>query len=183
MQGRLKLVNVLLIVLVVALILILFNVGATTEDLKQQNADLSKRVEQIKVADQQEKDVFTQTERFLTDTFQGGSIAYFTKRYKKEAEQIMSGDDTHQDGSISQMKELEVYNISVRKQEESYTVYALYKVTLTGIDEEFVNPGDQPLLFLMSTITWVTEDGELKVDAHDLEPLVSAEQVIKEMAS
>jgi len=81
------------------------------------------------------------------------------------------------------MKELEVYNISVRKQEDSYTVYALYKVTLTGIDEEFVNPWDQPLLFLMSTITWVTEDGELKVDAHDLEPLVSAEQVIKEMAS
>jgi hypothetical protein len=46
-----------------------------------------------------------------------------------------------------------------------------------------VNPGDQPLLILMSTITWIIEDGELKVDAHDLEPLVSGEQVIQEISS
>lgn len=183
MENRLKLVNILLIILVVALSLVLFNVVAANQDLKQTNADFSNDVEQTKATQTEEKEVFTQTEQFLTDTLQGGSIDYFTARYRKEVEQTLSENETSQDVDVSKMKELEIYNISVRKQEDTYKVYALYKATLTGIDDEFVNPGDQPLLILMSTITWINEDGELKVDAHDLEPLVSGEQVIQEMAS
>ena len=183
MENRLKLVNILLIVLVVALSLVLFNVFAANQDLKRKNVDLSNDVEKIEASTTEEKEVFTQTERFLTDTLQGGSMDYFTARYRKEVEQTLSENETSQDVDVSEMKELEIYNISVRKQEDSYKVYALYKATLTGIDDEFVNPGDQPLLILMSTITWTNEDGELKVDAHDLEPLVSGEQVIQEIAS
>ena len=183
MEGRLKLVNILLIVLVVALSLVLFNVFAANQDLKRKNVDLSNDVEKIEASTTEEKEVFTQTERFLTDTLQGGSMDYFTARYRKEVEQTLSENETSQDVDVSEMKELDIYNISVRKQEDSYKVYALYKATLTGIDDEFVNPGDQPILILMSTITWINEDGELKVDAHDLEPLVSGEQVIQEISS
>ncbi|WP_017380617.1 hypothetical protein [Paenisporosarcina sp. TG-14] len=182
MQSRLKLVNVLLIVLLVGLSLVLFNVGAANQDLKQKNTDLSHDVEKIKSSDTEEKEIFTKTESFITDTLQGGSIDYFTKRYRKEAEQIMSDNETNQDTNVSKMKDLEIYNISVRKQEDTYKVYVLYKATLTGIDEELVKPGDQPLLILMSTVTWIHEGGELKVDDHDLEPLVSGEQVIAEIA-
>ena len=183
MEDRLKLVNILLIVLVVALALVLFNVFATNQDLKRKNADLSNDVEKVEELKKEEKEVFTQTERFLTDSLQGGAMDYFTTRYRKEVEQTLSENETSEDVDVSEMKELEIYNISVRKQEDSYKVYALYKATLTGIDDEFVNPGDQPLLILMSTITWIIEDGELKVDAHDLEPLVSGEQVIQEISS
>ncbi|HSO57901.1 MAG TPA: hypothetical protein VLQ66_06655 [Paenisporosarcina sp.] len=183
MENRLKLVNILLIVLVVALALVLFNVFATNQDLKRKNADLSNDVEKVEELKKEEKEVFTQTERFLTDSLQGGAMDYFTTRYRKEVEQTLSENETSEDVDVSKMKELEIYNISVRKQEDSYKVYALYKATLTGIDDEFVNPGDQPLLILMSTITWIIEDGELKVDAHDLEPLVSGEQVIQEISS
>lgn len=183
MESRLKLVNILLIVLVVALALVLFNVFAANQDLKRKNADLSNGVEKVEASKKEEKEVFTQTERFLTDSLQGGSMDYFTTRYRKEVEQTLSENETSEDVDVSEMKELEIYNISVRKQDDSYKVYALYKATLTGIDDEFVNPGDQPLLILMSTITWIIEDGELKVDAHDLEPLVSGEQVIQEISS
>jgi uncharacterized membrane protein len=183
MEDRLKLVNILLIVLVVALALVLFNVFQANQDLKRKNADLSNDVEKVEVSKKEEKEVFTQTERFLTDSLQGGAMDYFTTRYRKKVEQTLSENETSEDVDVSEMKELEIYNISVRKQEDSYKVYALYKATLTGIDDEFVNPGDQPLLILMSTITWIIEDGELKVDAHDLEPLVSGEQVIQEISS
>ncbi len=183
MENRLKLVNILLIVLVVALALVLFNVFAANQDLKRKNADLSNDVEKVEVSKKEEKEVFTQTERFLTDSLQGGAMDYFTTRYRKVVEQTLLENETSEDVDVSEMKELEIYNISVRKQEDSYKVYALYKATLTGIDDEFVNPGDQPLLILMSTITWIIEDGELKVDAHDLEPLVSGEQVIQEISS
>jgi flagellar basal body-associated protein FliL len=183
MENRLKLVNILLIVLVVALSLVVFNVVAANQELKQKNANLSNDVEKVEASKTEEKEVFTRTERFLTETLQGGSIDYFTARYRKEVEQTLSENETSQDVDVSETKDLEIYNISVRKQEDTYKVYALYKATLTGVDDEFVNPGDQPLLILMSTITWINEDGELKVDAHDLEPLVSGEQVIQEMAS
>jgi len=140
-------------------------------------------MEKVEASKKQEKEVFTQTERFLTDSLQGGAIDYFTTRYRKEVEQTLAENETSEDVDVSKMKELEIYNISVREQEDSYKVYAIYKATLTGIDDEFVNPGDQPLLILMSRITWINEDGELKVDAHDLEPLVSGEQVIQEISS
>lgn len=183
MENRLKLVNILLIVLVVALALVLFNVFAANQDLKRKNADFLNDVEKVEASKKEEKEVFTQTERFLTDSLQGGAMDYFTTRYRKEVEQTLSENETSEDVDVSEMKELEIYNISVRKQEDSYKVYALYKATLTGIDDEFVNPGDQPLLILMSTITWIIEEGELKVDAHNLEPLVSGEQVIQEISS
>ena len=178
-----KLVNILLIVLVVALALVLFNLFAANQDLKRKNTDLSKDIQKVEATKDQEKEVFTQTERFITDSLQGGAIDYFSTRYRKEVEQTLSENESSEDVDVSEMKELEIYNISVRQQEDSYKVYALYKATLTGIDDEFVNPGDQPLLILMSTITWINEDGELKVDAHDLEPLVSGEQVILEISS
>ena len=88
-----------------------------------------------------------------------------------------------QDGAISEMKEIDVFNISVRKQDKEVRVYAIYKVTLTGIEGEFVKPGDQSVLFLMSTIDWVKENGEYKVNNHTLEPLNSAEQVVKNITS
>lgn len=183
MQNRSKLVQLLLMFLVVALVIISFNLFATNQDLKQKNIDLSKNVEKYKTAEEEEKEVFTQTEQFLTDTLQGGSIDYFTKRYRKEVEQTLNENETSQDVDVSKMKDLEIYNISVRKHDDSYRVYAIYKVTLTGLDEEFVNPGDQPVLILTSTITWIIENGELKVDAHDLESFTSGEQAIQEISS
>ncbi|MGE6489732.1 hypothetical protein [Paenisporosarcina sp. NPDC076898] len=183
MQSRLNVMHLILMFLVVGLLIAVFNLWATNHDLKQKNANLSNNVEKYKAYEDEEKEVFTQTEQFLTDTLQGGSIDYFTKRYRKEVEQTLTENETSKDVDISEMKDLEIYNISVRKQDDTYRVYAIYKVTLTGIDEEFVNPGDQPVLILTSKITWINENGELKVDAHDLESFTSGEQAIQEISS
>jgi hypothetical protein len=183
MRGKPKLSSILLLIGLVAALLLAFNLWSSNQDLKNKNHRLSNTIEQMETVASEEKELFTKTESFLTDSMQGKSMDYFSERYKKEAQEIIDSEDIHQDGAISEMKEIDVFNISVRKQDKEVRVYAIYKVTLTGIEGEFVKPGDQSVLFLMSTIDWVKENGEYKVNNHTLEPLNSGEQVVKNITS
>lgn len=182
MGGKTKLVSVLLLIGIVALLLLAFNLWSSNKELKNKNNQLSKTIEQIELVAREENELFTQTESFLNDSMQGKAMDHFTNRYQKESQEMIESGE-FSGGSISEMKEIEVFNISVRKKEKDMRVYAIYKVTLTGIEGEFVNPGDQSVLFLMSTIEWVKENGEYKVDNHTLEPLSSAEEVVKKITS
>ena len=182
MVGKPKLLSILLLIGIVAALLLAFNLWSSNKELKNKNNELLKTVEQMKLLAREEDELFTKTESFLHDSMQGKAMEYFTKRYQKEAQEMLDAGE-FSGGSISEMKEIEVFNISVRKQEKDMRVYAIYKVTLTGIEGEFVKPGDQSVLFLMSTIDWIKEDGEYKVDNHTLEPLSSAEEVVKKITS
>ena len=183
MNGKPRLSTILLLFGLVAMLLLAFNLWSSNKELKEKNQQLSTTVEQKEAMASEEKELFTKTESFLTDSMQGNAMDYFSEKYKTEAQDIIDSDENHLDGAISEMKEIEVYNISVREQGEQIRVYAIYKVTLTGIDDEFEKPGDQPVLFLMSIIDWVKEEGTYKVDKHTLEPLTSAEQAVKSITS
>lgn len=182
MQRKPKLLSILLLIGIVAALLLAFNLWSSNKELKNKNEKLSHTIEGMKLVASEEDELFTKTELFLHDSMQGKAMDHFTKRYQKEAQEMIDAGEFN-DGSISEMKEIEVFNISVRKQDENMRVYAIYKVTLTGIEGEFVKPGDQSVLFLMSTIDWEKENGEYKVDKHQLEPLSSAEEVVKKITS
>lgn len=183
MQGKPKLLTILLLIGIVTTLLLAFNLWSSNKEVKSKNHQLLNTIAQMEAVASEEKELFTKTESFLTDSMQGKAMNYFSEGYKREAKEIIDSEENHQDGAISEMKEIEIYNISVREQNKQFRVYAIYKVTLTGIDDEFVNPGDQPVLFLMSTIDWVKEEGEYKVNIHTLEPLNSAEQAVKNITS
>lgn len=182
MVGRPKLLIILLLIGIVAALLLAFNLWFSNKELKNKNTQLFKTIEQMELVASEESELFTRTESFLHDSMQGKVMGHFTKKYQKEAKEMMDAGEFN-GGSISEMKEIEVFNISVRKQAKDMRVYAIYKVTLTGLEGEFVKPGDQSVLFLMSTIDWVKENGEYKVDNHTLEPLSSAEEVVKKITS
>jgi len=183
MNGKPRISTILLLIGMVASLLLAFNLWSSNKELKEKNQQLINKVEQLDAVASEEKELFTKTETFLKDSMQGKAMEYFTEGYKTKVEDIIDAEENHQDGAISEMKEIEVYNISVREQKEQFRVYAIYKVTLTGIDDEFEKPGDQTVLFLMSTIDWVKEDGTYKVDQHELEPLNSAEQAVTNITS
>lgn len=183
MNGKPRISTILLLIGLVATLLLAFNLWSSNKELKDKNQQLSNTVDQLQAVASEEKELFTKTESFLKDSMQGKAMDYFSEGYKTEVEDIIDSDENHQDGAISQMEEIEVYNISVREQKEQFRVYAIYKVTLTGINDEFEKPGDQPVLFLMSTIDWVNEEGTYKVDHHELEPLHSAEQAVTNITS
>ena len=182
MVGKPKLLSILLLIGIVAALLLAFNLWSSNKELNNKNNQFSKTIEQMKLVAREENELFTKTESFLNDSMQGKAMDHFTKRYQKEAQEMIDVGE-FAGGSISEMKEIEVFNISVRKQDQDMRVYAIYKVTLTGIEGEFVKPGDQSVLFLMSTIDWVKENEEYKVDNHTLEPLSSAEEVVKKITS
>lgn len=183
MNGKPRLSTILLLIGMVATLVLSFNLWSSNKELKDKNRQLANTLEQMEAVASEEKELFTKTESFLKDSMQGKAMDYFSEGYKTEVEDIIDSDENHQDGAISEMEEIEVYNISVREQKEQFRVYAIYKVTLTGIDDEFEKPGDQPVLFLMSTIDWVKEDDTYKVDHHTLEPLTSAEQAVTNITS
>lgn len=182
MGGKPKLLSILLLIGIMAALLLSFNLWTSNKEFKIKNKELSKTVEQMELVAREEDELFTKTESFLHDSMQGKAMGHFTKRYQKEAQEMIDAGE-FSGGSISEMKEIEVFNISVRKQEKDMRVYAIYKVTLTGIEGEFIKPGDHSVLFLMSTIDWKKENGEYKVDNHTLEPLSSAEEVVKKITS
>ena len=59
MQNRLKLSQLIMLFLVVALVIVSFNLFATNQDLKQKNVVLLKNIEKYKTTEDEEKDVFT----------------------------------------------------------------------------------------------------------------------------
>lgn len=161
--------------LVLILAIVSFNLYFSKQDTEKKNEQLTKQVEKLTTKETQQEALYTQTEAFIEATFEGDSIRYFSEAYRSEVESKVEEAEKMHGHSRSNTEELEVFNISVRPEQEGYQVYAIYRITLTGVDGELETPGTQRVMYLMSQIHWIEEQGAWKVNAHDLEPLTSGE--------
>lgn len=181
--ANLDLRTILLVLAVLVLGIVSFNLYLTAKDAQAENEQLTEEVERLKTVQSQEQAIYSRTEEFLQATLEGGSIAYFSDGLKEKMKEELDDEEYLQDGSRSQMEDFEIFNISVQQKDEAYQVYAIYKVALTGVDGELEHLGEQPLLYLTSRITWIEEDGEWKMDAHELQPLASGEEVTEAISN
>ncbi|MFK8795870.1 hypothetical protein [Planococcus plakortidis] len=168
--------TILLGALVLVLALVSFNLYFGKQDVEQENDRLTEQVEHLSVKEKQSEALYTQTEAFVEATFEGDSLRYFTESYRSEVEAEVTEAETMHGHSRSNTEDLEIFNISVRPAEEGFQVYAIYRITLTGVEGELESPGSQRVMYLMSQIHWIEEQGEWRVEAHDLEPLTSGEE-------
>lgn len=159
------------------LALVSFNLYFSNKDTQESNGRLEEHIERLEMDAGETEEVYSETEAFLDALFEGRALDYFTESYRIEVEEEMMDEESMYEEEQSNAEELEIFNISVRSQEEGYKVYAIYRVTLTGVSDE-----QQRVMYLMSQIEWVQEDG-WKVDSHDLEPLVSGESVEQTMGT
>ncbi|WP_404457003.1 hypothetical protein LG329_19520 (plasmid) [Virgibacillus necropolis] len=177
MKRQLNLLSVVLLFLLAIGSVIFINFYTEYDDLKLQNEELTKEIEGLKKTASIEQQVYTKTEEFLSAIMEGGAEHLLTERYKKEVKGLDHGVSEQR----ASLEEMDIYNISVRKQKDGkYLVYATYKASLGGIDVE-VDPSDYTVYILMSKITFMKEDGELKVDRHDLRPFEKTQKFFKEL--
>ncbi len=168
--------TILLGALVLVLVLVSFNLYFDKQDVEQENQRLTEQVEHLSAKEKQSEALYTQTETFIEAIFEGDALRYFTESYRSEVEDEVTEAETMHGHSRSNTADLEIFNISVRPREEGFQVYAIYRITLTGVEGELESLGRQRVMYLMSQMNWVEEQGEWKVDAHDLEPLTSGEE-------
>ena len=168
--------TILLGALVLVLALVSFNLYFSKQDVEQENKRLTEQVERLTAKETQSEALYTQTEAFVEATFEGDSLRYFTESYRSEVEDEVAEAETMHGHSRSNTENLEIFNISVRPVEEGFQVYAIYRITLTGVDGELESPGSQRVMYLMSQMHWIEQQGEWRVEAHDLEPLTSGEE-------
>lgn len=170
-MKQLNLATILLGMSTLILALVSFNLYFSNKDVQEQNERLEGQIERLEMDAGETEELYSETEAFLDALFEGKALDYFTESYRTEVEEEMMDEESMYEDDQNNTEELEVLNISVRPQEEGYKVYAIYRVTLTGVGEE-----QQRVMYLMSQIEWLQDDG-WKVDSHDLEPLVSGESV------
>lgn len=166
-----NLATILLGMSTLILTLVSFNFYFSNKDIQEENERLEEQIESLEMDAGETEDIYSETESFLSALFEGKALDYFTESYRTEVEEEMMDEESMYEDDQNNKEELEVFNISVRPQEEGYKVYAIYRVTLTGVGDEH-----QRVMYLMSQIEWLQDDG-WKVDSHDLEPLVSGESV------
>lgn len=169
-MRQLNLATILLGMSTLILALVSFNLYFSNKDTQEANERLEEQIERLEMDAGETEDIYSETEAFLDALFEGKALDYFTESYRTEVEEMADEESMHGDGQ-NNAEELEIFNISVRPEEEGYKVYAIYRVTLSGVGDE-----QQRVMYLMSQIEWVQEDG-WKVDSHDLEPLVSGESI------
>lgn len=172
MNGQMILLGALVLIFA----LISFNLYFSKQDVEQENERLTEQVERLSAKEKQSEALYTQTEAFVEATFEGDALRYFTESYRSGVEDEVAEAETMHGHSRSNTEDLEIFNISVRPAEEGFQVYAIYRITLTGVEGELDTPGSQRVMYLMSQIHWIEEQGEWKVDAYDLEPLTSGEE-------
>lgn len=170
-MRQLNLATILLGMSTLILALVSFNLYFSNKDTQEENERLEEEVARLKMDAGETEEIYSETETFLDALFEGKALDYFTEPYRIEVESEMTDEESNYEDDQNNTEELEIFNISVRPQEEGYKVYAIYRVTLSGVEEE-----QQRVMYLMSQIVWVQEDG-WKVDSHELEPLVSGESV------
>lgn len=170
-MRQLNLATILLGMSTLVLALVSFNLYFSNKDTQKENERLEEQIERLEMNAGETEEIYSETEAFLDALFEGKALDYFTEYYRIQVEEEMDEEESMYEEEQSNAEELEIFNISVRPQEEGYKVYAIYRVTLAGVGEE-----QQRVMYLMSQIEWVHDDG-WKVDSHDLEPLVSGETV------
>lgn len=176
-MRQLNLATILLGMSTLILALVSFNLYFSNKDTQEENERLEEQIERLEMDVGETEDIYSETEAFLGALFEGKALDYFTESYRTEVENEMTDEESMYEDDQSNAEELEIFNISVRPQEEGYKVYAIYRVTLAGVGEE-----QQRVMYLMSQIEWVQKDG-WKVDSHELEPLVSGESVEQALAT
>lgn len=170
-MRQLNLATILLGMSTLILALVSFNLYFSNKDTQEEKDRLEEKIERLEMDAGETEDIYSETEAFLDALFEGKALDYFTESYRTEVEEEMTDEESMYEDNQNNTEELEVFNISVKPQEEGYKVYAIYRVTLKGVGEE-----QHRVMYLMSQIEWVQKDG-WKVDSHDLEPLVSGESV------
>ncbi len=170
-MRQINLATILLGMSTLILALVSFNLYFSNKDTQEANERLKEQIERLEMDAGETEAIYSETEAFLDALFEGKALDYFTESYRTEIEEEMAEEESMYEDDQSSTEELEIFNISVRTQEEGYKVYAIYRVTLAGVGEE-----QQRVMYLMSQLEWVQENG-WKVDSHDLEPLVSGESV------
>lgn len=170
-MRQLNLATILLGMSTLILALVSFNLYFSNKDIQEEKDRLEEQIERLEMGAGETEQIYSETEAFLDALFEGKALNYFTESYRTEVEDEMTDEESMYEDNQNNTEELEVFNISVRPQEEGYKVYAIYRVTLAGVGDE-----QQRVMYLMSQIEWVQEDG-WKVDSHDLEPLVSGESI------
>lgn len=170
-MRQLNLATILLGMSTLVLALVSFNLYFSNKDTQEENERLEEQIERLEMDAGETEEIYSETETFLDALFEGKALDYFTASYRTEVEGELTDEESMYEEEQSNAEELEIFNISVRPQEEGYKVYAIYRVTLAGVGDE-----QQRVMYLMSQLEWVQEDG-WKVDSHDLEPLVSGDSI------
>ena len=169
-MRQINLATILLGMSTLILALVSFNLYFSNKDTQEANERLEEQIERLEMDAGETEAIYSETEAFLDALFEGKALDYFTESYRIEVENEMTDEESNYEDDQNNTEELEIFNISVRPH-DGYKVYAIYRVTLAGVGEE-----QQRVMYLMSQIEWVQEDG-WNVDSHDLEPLVSGESI------
>jgi len=147
-------------------------------DLRTENNQLTQELNNIEDANAMNSEVFQKTESYLNALMQGDAARFLTDRYRNEAEQYNTGS-SH---TTADLEELDIYNISVRPQDDgTYLAYAIYLAQLGGVDTEVENPAHYRSMLLTTKITFVEEDGEMKVDDSQLQPIQTSADFFQEL--
>jgi len=147
-------------------------------DLREENNNLTEELNNIKDANSMNQEVYQKTESYLQALMEGDASRYVTDRFKREAEEL----DTGSSHETAELEELEIYNISVRPQDDgNYTAYAIYLAQLGGVDVGAENPAEYRSMLLTTKIIFEEEDGEMKVDNSELQPIDTSADFFEEL--
>ncbi|UOR14081.1 hypothetical protein [Halobacillus amylolyticus] len=178
MLKHLNLLSIILIFLLVIVSIFFFNFYTKYGDLQAKNQELSRQVTELKTTASMNQEVYTKTEEYLSALMEGNAKSYMTESYLNKTENMERGMSHER----AELEEIDIYNISVRQQEKgTYLVYAIYKASLGGVDVEVEDPSQYTTYFLMSKVTFVQENGELKVNNHDLRPIENSLKFFNEL--
>jgi len=175
MKKQLNILSIILLFAIAIGSVIFINL---VSDLKEKNTELTKELDNIKVTNSMNQEVYQQTERYLNALMKGDASRYLTDRFKREAEEM----DTGSSRETAELEELEIYSISVRPQDDgSYMAYAIYLAQLGGVDVDTENPAHYRSMLLTSKIYFKKEDGEMKVDNSELQPIETSAPFFEEL--
>jgi len=173
-----KHLNWLSIILLFVLVFVgIFSINAVLE-LREENKALSRELDHIKNANLMNQEIFQQTEGYLRALMKGDASEYLTERYKGKVEQMDYGSSYE----TAKLVNLDIYNISVQpKENETYTVYAIYFAQLGGVNGKTDNPAHYQSMLLTTKIEFVPENGEYKVDDSWLQPIETSSDFFNEL--
>lgn len=151
---------------------------SAVSDLKAKNDALELELKNITDANSMNMEVYQQTEGYLKALMKGDASDYLTENYLQEVESFDYGT-SHETANL---ENLEIYNISVRPNEENtFTVYAIYLAQLGGTGERTDNPANYRSMLLTSKLEFIQENGAFKVNESELQPIETSADFFNEL--
>lgn len=168
MKQQLNLLSVILLFMLVLGSILTFS---AISDLKSEKESLEEELENIKDANAMNMEVYEQTEEYLRALMRGNAADFLTEDYLDEVESY----DTGSSHETAHLENLDIYNISVRpNDDETFTVYAIFLAQLGGVGEKTDNPANYRSMLLTTKLQFVPENGEYKVNDSVLQPIESS---------